>query len=140
MVIFAFLSRKSIGSNFRACLHAHKYSQKFDMLACIHTKWASLFSRVVIFAGGNFRIFSRRENYNSAKINVLKVDKFIVRLFENFYHQNSITHCIWVLKICVRTELILSEYTNTNTYKVGCRVRRGVCALQSNFLDGQFDG
>ena len=48
-------------------------SQKFDMLACIHTKWASLFSRVVIFAGGNFRIFSRRENYNSAKINVLKV-------------------------------------------------------------------
>ena len=43
------------------------------MLACIHTKWASLFSRVVIFAGGNFRIFSRRENYNSAKINVLKV-------------------------------------------------------------------
>ena len=40
---------------------------------CIHTKWASLFSRVVIFAGGNFRIFSRRENYNIAKINVLKV-------------------------------------------------------------------
>ena len=73
MVIFVFFSRKSIGSNFRACLHAHKYSQKFDMLACIHTKWASLFSRVVIFAGGNFRIFSRRENYNSAKINVLKV-------------------------------------------------------------------
>ena len=69
---FRFFSRKSIGSNFRACLHAHKYSQKFDMLACIHTKWASLFSRVVIFAGGNFRIFSRRENYNNAKINVLK--------------------------------------------------------------------
>jgi hypothetical protein len=41
--------------------------------AYIHTKWASLFSRVVFFAGGNFRIFSRRENYNSAKINVLKV-------------------------------------------------------------------
>ena len=69
---FRFFSIKSIGSNFRACLHA----QKFDMFACIHTKWASLFSRVVIFAGGNFRIFSRRENYNSAKINVLKVIKF----------------------------------------------------------------
>ena len=65
--------RNSIGSNFRACLQAHKYNQKFYMLACIHTKWTSLFSRVVIFAGGNFRIFSRRENYNSAKINVLKV-------------------------------------------------------------------
>ena len=73
-----FFSRKSIGSNFRACLHAHKYSQKFDMLACIHTKWASLFSRVVIFAGGNFRIFSRRENYNSAKINVLNPLMFCV--------------------------------------------------------------
>ena len=76
MVIFDFFSIKSIGSNFRACLHAHKYSQKFNMLACIHTKWASLFSRVVIFAGGNFRIFSRRENYNRAKINVLKVFDF----------------------------------------------------------------
>ena len=76
---FRFFSRKSIGSNFRACLHAHKYSQKFDRLACIHTKWASLFSRVVIFAGGNFRIFSRRENYNRAKINVLKVNNFNVK-------------------------------------------------------------
>ena len=73
MVIFVFSPEKTIGINFRACLHAHKYSQKLDILACIHTKWASLFSRVVIFAGGNFRIFSRRENYNSAKINVLKV-------------------------------------------------------------------
>ena len=81
MVIFVFFSRKSIGSNFRACLHAHKYSQKFDMLACIHTKWASLFSRVVIFAGGNFRIFSRRENYNRAKINVLKVIRMDIHLF-----------------------------------------------------------
>ena len=70
---FRFFSRKSIGSNFCACLHAHKFSQKFELLACIHIKWVSLFSRVVIFAGGNFRIFSRRENYNSAKINVLKV-------------------------------------------------------------------
>ena len=70
---FRFFSRQSIGSNFRARLNAYKYSQKFDMLACIHTKWASLYSRVVVFAGGNFRIFSRRENYNSAKINVLKV-------------------------------------------------------------------
>ena len=72
-----FFSRKSIESNFRACLHAHKYGKKFDMLVCIHTKWASLFSSVVIFAGGNFRIFSRRENYNSAKINVLKVYRFL---------------------------------------------------------------
>ena len=70
-VYFRFFSRKSIEINFRACLHAYKYSQKFDMLASIHTKWASLFSRV--FASGNFRIFSRRENYNSAKINVPKV-------------------------------------------------------------------
>ena len=54
---FRFFPRKSIGSNFRACLHAHKYSQKFDMLACIHAKWASLFSRVVIFAGGIFVFF-----------------------------------------------------------------------------------
>ena len=77
---FRFFSRKSIGSNFRACLHAHKYSQKFDMLACIHTKWASLFSRVDIFEGGNFRIFSRRENYNSAKISVLKVFAFMNNL------------------------------------------------------------
>ena len=76
MVIFVFFSRKSIVSNFGAYLHAHKYSQKFDMLACMHTKWASLFSRVVIFAGGNFRIFSRRENYNSAKNNVLKVSHY----------------------------------------------------------------
>ena len=41
-----------------------------------YTKWASsLFKRVVIFTGGNFRIFSRRGNYNSEKINVLKVFK-----------------------------------------------------------------
>ena len=95
MVIFVFFSRKSIGSNFRACLHAHKYSQKFDMLACIHTKWASLFSRVVIFAGGNFRIFSRRENYNSAKINVLKVCDVNNEIFSflkiyNFSHMNFV--------------------------------------------------
>ena len=74
---FRFFSRKSIGSNFRACLHAHKYSHKFDMFIIIHTKFSTLFSRVVIFAGGNFRIFSRRENYNRAKINVLKVYIFI---------------------------------------------------------------
>ena len=58
-------------------INIHKCSQKSDMLAGIHTKWASLFSRVVIFAGGNFRIFSRCENYNSAKIDVLKVLGFI---------------------------------------------------------------
>ena len=52
------------------------------MLACIHTKWASLFSRVVIFAGGNFRIFSRRENYNSAKINVHKVYNDLVNSYQ----------------------------------------------------------
>ena len=86
---FRFFSRKSIGSNFRACLHAHKYSQKFEMLACIHTKWASLFSRVVIFAGGNFRIFSRRENYNRAKINVLKV-------IEKLQNQTIIFQCVVV--------------------------------------------
>ena len=85
MVIFVFFSRKSIGSNFRACLNAHKYSQKFDIFACIHTKWASLFSRVVIFAGGNFRIFSRRENYNSAKINVLKVYNLIYKMRSDHY-------------------------------------------------------
>ena len=85
VVIFVFFSRKSIGSNFRACLHAHKYSQKLDMLACIHTKWASLFSRAVFFAGGNFRIFSRRENYNSAKINVLKVYDLHKLYIENSY-------------------------------------------------------
>ena len=71
--LFSFFSRKSIGSNFHACLHAHKYSHKFDMFIIIQTKFSTLFSRVVIFAGGNFRIFSRRENYNSAKINVLEV-------------------------------------------------------------------
>ena len=49
-LLFSFFLQKSIGSNFCACLHARKYSQKFDMLVCIHTKWASLFSRVVIFA------------------------------------------------------------------------------------------
>ena len=70
--LFSFFSPENPLEVIFAPVYAHKYSQKFDMLACIHTKWASLFSRVVIFAGGNFRIFSRRENYNSAKINVLK--------------------------------------------------------------------
>ena len=71
--LFSFFLQKNPLEVIFAPVHAHKYSQKFDMLACIHTKWASLFSHVVIFAGRNFRIFSRRENYNSAKINVLKV-------------------------------------------------------------------
>ena len=82
---FRFFSRKSIGSNFRDCLHAYKYSQKFYMLACILTKWVSLFSRVVIFAGNNFRFFSKRENYNSAKINVLKVYNFIYKMCSGRY-------------------------------------------------------
>ena len=81
---FRFLSRKSIGSNFRACLHAHKYSQKFDMLACIHTKWASSFSRVVIFVGGNFRIFSR------PGINFRYVSIFAWWLFSFFSPENPL--------------------------------------------------
>ena len=57
-VIFVFF----LQSNFRACLHAHKYSHKFDMFITIHTEFLTLFSCVVIF-----------KNYNRAKINVLKV-------------------------------------------------------------------
>ena len=52
---FRFFSRKSIGSNFRACLHAHKYSQNWTYLHTYilngrHYFHVLLFSRVVIFA------------------------------------------------------------------------------------------